>query len=459
MKGGSRMSFKKDFLWGAAAASYQIEGAWNADGKGMSVWDHFTEKPGAVYQGHSGKEACDHYHRYKEDVAIMKELGLKSYRFSLSWPRVLAEGTGKINEKGLDFYSRLVDELLAADIVPFPTLFHWDYPYELYIRGGWLNPDSSDWFAEYTSAVADKLSDRVDRWFTLNEPQVFIELGHMKGEHAPGLKLQQRDRVRMMHNVLLSHGKSVKVLREKGNDKTRIGMAPVCKVVIPADKNEASVNAARDLMFAPDTEETFNAWTNSWWLDPVFFGKYPEESLKALGKYLPEGYEKDMEIISQPIDFLGNNHYHGFYVSAGDRGEPVFVPADSGEPMTGFNWRITPEGIYWGPKFLYERYGKPIIITENGLSNKDWVSLDGKVHDPQRIDFTHRYLKEYKRAAEDGVDLEGYFHWSIMDNFEWAAGYRERFGLVYVDYMTQKRTIKDSGFWYKEVIESNGETL
>ncbi|MBB6480598.1 GH1 family beta-glucosidase [Spirochaeta isovalerica] len=453
------MSFKKDFIWGAAAASYQIEGAWNEDGKGMSIWDHFTEKNGAVYQGHTGKIACDHYHRYKEDVAIMKELGLQSYRFSISWPRILPSGTGKISEKGLDFYSRLVDELLAADIIPFPTLFHWDYPYELYCRGGWLNPAASDWFAEYTSAVVDKIGDRVDRWFTLNEPQVFIEMGHMTGEHAPGVKLQLRDRVRMIHNVLLSHGKAVQVLREKGKENTKIGMAPVCGVVIPADDSEKSIKAAREHMFSSYTEESFNAWSNSWWLDPVFFGKYPEESLKHLGKYLPEGWVDDMATIARPLDFLGNNHYHGSYVTANEEGKAVHKSPVTGEPVTGFNWRITPEGIYWGSKFLFERYKKPIIITENGLSNKDWVSLDGKVHDPQRIDFTHRYLKEYKKAAEEGVELLGYFHWSIMDNFEWAAGYRERFGMVHVDYATQKRTIKDSGYWYRDVIKSHGENL
>ncbi len=459
MKRSLKVSFKKDFLWGAAAASYQIEGAWNSDGKGFSTWDHFAEKQGAVYQGQTGKIACDHYNRYKEDVGIMKEIGLQSYRFSLSWPRVIPSGTGKINEKGLDFYSRLVDELLSQDIIPFPTLFHWDYPYELYMKGGWLNPDSSDWFAEYTAAVVEKLSDRVDRWFTLNEPEVFIHMGHVSGEHAPGVKLQKRDTIRMIHNVLLSHGKSVQAIRENTKQPAQVGMAPVCSVVIPHNDERNTVKAAEKLMFAPDTEENFTAWSNSWWLDPVFLGHYPEESLKHLGKYLPAGYEKDMEIISSPVDFLGNNHYHGYYVSSDDEGNVIHHGAPVGEALTGFNWRVTPEGLYWGPKFLYERYGKPIIITENGLSNKDWVSLDGKVHDPQRIDFTNRYLRQYKRAAEEGVDLAGYFHWSIIDNFEWAFGYRERFGLVHVDFETQKRTIKDSGYWYGDVIRSNGENL
>jgi len=453
------MSFKKDFIWGAAAASYQIEGAWNEDGKGFSTWDHFAEKQGAVYEGHSGKVACDHYHRYKEDVQIMKEIGLQSYRFSISWPRVFPGGIGKVNDKGLDFYSRLVDELLANDIMPFPTLFHWDYPYELYAKGGWLNPESSDWFAEYTAVVTEKLSDRVDHWFTLNEPEVFIDLGHVSGSHAPGVKLQKRDTIRMIHNTLLSHGKAVKTIRDLSKLTPQIGMAPVCNVVIPADDSEKSIETAKSMMFASDNEKDFTAWSNSWWLDPVFFGKYPEVSLKELGKYLPPDYEKDLDVISQPLDFLGNNHYQGHYISADEKGNPVYHKPKEGEALTGFNWRVTPEGLYWGPKFLYERYKKPIIITENGLSNKDWVALDGKVHDPQRIDFTHRYLKEYKRAAEDGVDLAGYFHWSIMDNFEWAYGYRERFGLVHVDFNTQKRTIKDSGYWYGDVIRNNGLSL
>lgn len=453
------MSFKKDFIWGAAAASYQIEGAWKEDGKGMSIWDNLTEKPGAIYQGHTGKVACDHYHKYKEDIQIMKEMGLKSYRFSISWPRIFPDGIGKINQDGLEFYSNLVDELLANDIMPFPTLFHWDFPYELYLRGGWLNRESSDWFAEYTKAVVEKLSDRVDHWFTLNEPQVFVGLGHVTGEHAPGVKLQKRDIIRMMHNVLMAHGKAVKTIKENSVLDAKVGMAPVCNVCIPADDTKESTEAARDAMFSNKGGKQFSAWSNTWWLDPVYFGTYPEDGLDEAEKYLPETWKEDMEIISQPVDFLGNNHYSGSYVKLGKDGTPEHQKPEVGEALTGFNWRVTPEGLYWGPKFLSERYKSPIIITENGLSNKDWVSLDGKVHDPQRIDFTHRYLREYKKAAADGIDIAGYFHWSVMDNFEWAFGYKERFGLVHIDFKTQKRTIKDSGYWYKTVIESNGENL
>ncbi|MGL1892515.1 MAG: GH1 family beta-glucosidase [Spirochaetaceae bacterium] len=453
------MSFKKDFIWGAAAASYQIEGAWDEDGKGMSIWDHLTEKEGAVYQGNTGKIACDHYHRYKEDVQIMKKMGLKSYRFSISWPRVMPNGDGQINQKGLDFYSNLVDELLANDIMPFPTLFHWDYPYELYKKGGWLNPESSEWFKNYTKAVVDRLSDRVDHWFTINEPQVFIGLGHVSGEHAPGIKLQKRDTIIMIHNVLLAHGKAVKTIREHSVLKPQVGMAPVCGVNIPTQETPECIKHAEEQMFSNEQGQHFSAWSNTWWLDPVFFGKYPADGLKTAEQYLPEGYKEDLKIISEPIDFLGNNHYTGTYYSTdGKSSKNTYVPK-IGEAVTGFNWTVRPEGLYWGSKFLYARYKSPIIITENGLSNKDWVSLDGKVHDPQRIDFTHRYLREYKRAAAEGIDLAGYFHWSIMDNFEWAAGYRERFGMVHVDFETQKRTIKDSGYWYKDVIDTNGENL
>ncbi len=453
------MSFKKEFLWGAAAASYQIEGAWNQDGKGMSVWDHFVQKPGAVYQNHTGNTACNHYFNYKEDIKLMKEMGLQSYRFSISWPRVLPNGIGNVNQKGLDFYNNFTDELLKNDIIPFPTLFHWDYPYELYTKGGWLNRDSSDWFAEYTQVMVDALSDRVDRWFTLNEPQCFVGLGHGNGEHAPGLKLQKRDMTTIIHNVLLSHGKSVKTIRENSKLTPRVGMAPVCPVFIPINDEPKNIKAARDAMFSNKNGENFTAWTTSWFMDPVCLGKYPEDGLLEAEQYLPESYKEDLKIISQPVDFIGNNNYHGNFVQMGRDGEPELTKPEEGEPLTGFNWRVTPGSLYWGPKFLYERYKLPIIITENGLSNKDWVSLDGKVHDPQRIDFTHRYLKEYRRAAEEGIDIEGYFHWSIMDNFEWALGYRERFGLIHVDFSTQKRTIKDSGYWYKTVIQSNGENL
>ncbi len=451
------MGFPEKFIWGAATASYQIEGAAFENGKGLSVWDTFCRKPGTVFQRHNGDIACDHYHQYQEDVQLMKELGLQAYRFSISWPRVLPEGVGRLNKEGLDFYDQLTDELLDNGIKPIITLFHWDYPYELYTRGGWINPESPDWFAEYTKTVVERLSDRVEYWVTLNEPQCFIGLGHYSGEHAPGLKLSMDEVLAAGHHALLAHGLSVQVIRDLSKQKCKIGYAPVGSVVIPETETNEDIEAARRLAFSTSKHQA--VWSNSWWMDPVFLGSYPEDGLKLLEEHLPTIKAGDLETINQPLDFFGVNIYRGTVVRAGLNGQPEKVKLDAGYPRTAINWPVTPKALYWGPRFFYERYQKPIIIMENGLSNQDWPSLDGAVHDPQRIDFTHRYLLELERAIRDGVDIQGYFHWSLMDNFEWAEGYNERFGLVYVDFQTQKRIIKDSGYWYKRLIESNGRIL
>ncbi len=455
------MSFPKDFAWGAATAAYQIEGAANEDGRGPSVWDMFCRKPGAVWNGYTGDVACDHYHRYQEDVGIMKEIGLHAYRFSISWSRVIPEGTGAVNPKGLDFYNHLVDELLAANITPYITLFHWDYPYELYCRGGWLNPDSPNWFADYTDVVVDALSDRVMHWMTFNEPMCFIGLGHQDGVHAPGDKLGFKQVLRAAHNVLLSHGKAVQTIRAKSKTHCQVGFAPLGRICIPATDRPEDIEAARQDMFA-----VFNKtmWHNTWWMDPVYLGHYPEDGLHLFGTNVPSIKTGDMETICQPLDFFAFNTYRGELVRAGKDGQPERVPFPPGHPQAAFfdrdeYWLVTPEVLYWGPKFFWERYNLPIIVTENGMSNVDWVSLDGKVHDPQRIDFLNRYLLEFQKAVQDGVDIRGYFLWSIMDNFEWAEAYRQRFGIVYVDYPTQKRIPKDSAYWYKEVIASNGNVL
>jgi len=451
-------SFPKNFVWGAAAASYQVEGAAYEDGKGLSVWDMMCRQPGRIFQGHTGDVACDHYHRYKEDVAIMKEIGLHAYRLSISWPRVIPNGTGAVNEKGLEFYDRLVDELLGAGIEPWVTLFHWDLPYELYCRGHWLNPDISHWFADYTRVIAERLSDRVSNWMTLNEPQCFVGLAMVAGIQAPGLKLGIHDILRSSHNALLAHGRAVQTLRAYGKKNPVIGWAPVGCIYIPDTESAADIGAARKATFAVKNEGVF-VWNNSWWGDPVVFGKYPEEGLKNYGNAVPAHTEEDMKIISQPVDFYGVNIYHGIRVRAGKDGEPEMIQNPPGFPLTALKWNVTPTSMYWGLRFLYERYKLPLIVTENGLSGADVISLDGKCHDPQRIDFLQRYLLQYERALAEGVDARGYFQWSIMDNFEWAEGYKERFGLVHVDYATQKRTPKDSARWYKEVIASNGTSL
>jgi beta-glucosidase len=451
------LTFSKHFTWGAAAASYQIEGAAFDDGKGPSVWDMLCEKPDAVWGNHSGLVACDHYNRYREDVALMQKMGLQAYRLSLSWPRIIPQGRGAINPKGLDFYSRLVDALLEAKITPWVTLFHWDYPLALFQRGGWLNPDSSDWFAEYTATVIDALSDRVEHWITLNEPQVYVGFGHMEGVHAPGIRLPMSQMLLAGHHTLVAHGKSAQVIRGRAKRAPKIGYSPVGMPKHPVSSSAADVEAARRATFCVYEK---NSWNNTWWMDPVFLGQYPEQGLAYFGKDVPTFDPKDLETICQPLDFFGVNIYQSTGVRAADN-EFGFDKAElpTGDPLTAFNWPVTPEALYWGPKFFHERYQKPIVITENGLSNRDWVSLDGQVHDPARIDFTQRYLQELHKAHAEGVPVDGYFHWSVLDNFEWAAGYRERFGLIHVDYETQVRTLKDSAHWYRTIIESNGAAL
>ena len=451
------MSFPKGFVWGASAASYQVEGAAFEDGKGASVWDMMCRKEGAVWNGQSGEVACDHYHRYEEDVALMKQIGLKAYRLSICWPRVMPAGTGSVNPKGLEFCDRLVDELLAAGIAPYVTLFHWDYPLELYYRGGWLNPDSPDWFAGYARVVVERLSDRVTHWMTLNEPQCFVGLGHRDGVHAPGDTLAFGEILRMAHHALLAHGKAVQVIRASAKGEAQVGYAPVGGVKIPASEDPKDVEAARAAMFS--ITEPKDYWANTWWMDPVILGRYPEDGLEAFADDLPDITPSDLEAMCQPLDFFGVNIYQGQAIRAGEGGRPEPVGLPTGHALTAFRWPVTPEALRWGPRFFFERYRLPIVITENGMANTDWVSLDGRVHDPQRIDFTRRYLLELAKAGADGVDIRGYFHWSVMDNFEWAEGYRQRFGLIYVDYPTQKRTLKDSAYWYREVIASNGATL
>ena len=450
------MAFSDKFVWGAAAASYQIEGAAYEDGRGLSVWDVFSHTPGKVWDGDTGDVACDHYHRYQEDVAIMKEIGLHAYRLSIAWPRILPTGVGQVNEKGLDFYDRVVDELLAKDITPYVTLFHWDLPFELYCRGSWMNRDSINWFADYTEIVVRALGDRVKHWMTFNEPSVFAVLGYEVGVHAPGDKLTMKHMMRILHHVNVAHGKSVQAIRANSGSDTKVGVAPTTGPITPVVEDEAHINAAR-YAFNNISEEA-GLWNLILWLDPMLKGEYPAKALELWGADLPVE-DGDMRTMHQPLDFLGINIYQGTPVAIKADGQPDMGGFKTGFPRTMMDWPVTPSALYWGPKFLYERYGLPIYVTENGLASMDWVALDGKVHDSGRIDFLKRYLREYKRAAADGVELAGYFQWSIMDNFEWAEGYKRRFGLVFVDYETQQRTLKDSAYWYQDVIKSNGAAL
>ena len=450
------MGFAKDFVLGAATSSYQIEGTGRDSGKGQNIWDVFTKEPGRVYEGHTGDIACDHYHRFREDVAYMKELGLKGYRFSIDWSRVLPEGTGKVNEKGIDFYNALIDELLEQGIEPYITLYHWELPYEIYKRGGWMNPEIVEWFGQYARLVAERFSDRVKYFFTLNEPQCFVGLGFLQGCHAPGVKAPLRDTFEMAHNALKAHGRAVQMLRAYGKQNVQIGYAPTSGMCYPEKETPKDIEAARKALFALPDDLSNWTWNVSWWSDPVILGKYPEEGMKKYEKYLPVITDEDMKLISQPIDFYGQNIYNGRCIRMGTDGRPEEVRRPAGFPKTATNWPVTPEALYWGPKFLYERYRKPIYITENGMACHDTVSQDGKVHDPNRIDFLARYLKNLKRAAEE-IDIRGYFQWSLMDNFEWDKGYAERFGIIYVDFETQERIWKDSAYWYRDLIRRNGD--
>ncbi|MDX2115898.1 MAG: GH1 family beta-glucosidase [Planctomycetota bacterium] len=448
--------FPQGFTWGAATSAYQIEGAARDDGKGLSIWDQFCSVDGAIHSGHKGDTACDHYGRFEEDIALMSAINLRAYRFSVSWPRVMPTGRAPVNAPGLAFYDRLVDTLLAANIEPWLTLYHWDLPLELHRKGGWLNPEAPRWFEEYTAAVVDALSDRVTHWMTINEPQIFVGLGYGTGVHAPGHKLTFAEQLLIGHRALLAHGRAVQVIRARAKSKPTVGWAPVGRAGIPVSSSRADIEAARRRSVEIDAK---GFWNNTWFGDAVCLGKYPEDGLALFGADVPRVESRDMDIISQPIDFYGVNIYSGEPVRAGDRGEPVPVPRGPGYPQTAFGWTIEPESLYWGPRFLFERYGLPIIVTENGLSCFDIVSVDGKVHDPTRIDFLTRYLRCLARAVHDGALITGYFQWSLLDNFEWAEGFRQRFGLIYVDYESGNRILKDSAHWYADVIRSNGSVL
>lgn len=453
------MEFPKNFLWGTAASAYQIEGRDTNDGKGDHIWNIYEREPGHIYENQTGDIACDHIHRFKEDVAIMKKMGLKAYRFSMDWSRLLPEGTGRVNETGVKFYSDLIDELLANGVEPFITMYHWELPYELYKKGGWLNRDIAEWFGEYAKLIAERFSDRVKYFFTLNEPQCFVGLGYLRGEHAPGVKAPLRDTFEMAHNALRAHGRAVQMLRAYAKQPIEVGFAPTCGMCYPETEKPEDIEAARQMMFSMSLQPSDNwTWNVAWWSDPVLLGHYPAEGLRLYEPYLPKITDADMKLISEPLDIYGQNIYNGRCFRMGPDGKPQEVTRPLGAPKTAVGWPVTPECIYWGLKYLDERYHMPMYLTENGMACHDCISLDGKVHDPNRIDFLARYLKQVKRAASE-IDLRGYFEWTLLDNFEWNKGYAERFGLVYVDFETQKRIWKDSAYWYADVVKENGANI
>lgn len=443
------MEFNKDFAWGVATSSYQIEGGHLQDGRGKNIWDDFCSWPNKVYKQHDGLIACDHVNKFKEDIQIMKKIGVKAYRFSISWPRILPNGTNKINKQGLKFYHDLIDELLANNIEPYITLYHWDLPLTLHRQGGWLNPNIIDAFKEFATIVAKEFTPKVKYFFTLNEPQCFCGLGYITGTHAPGWKLNYSDSLFLIHNVLKAHGAATIALRENSKGPIKIGYAPTSSPIIPKNNTKEAIEMAKKQYFEIKNLNEDYFFTTSLFSDPVILGDYPEDYYKKYKDYIPEISKDDLKLINQPLDFLGQNIYQG----------KKNIEKNSNEEHNDLNWDIVPESLYWGPKFLFERYNLPIYITENGMANADIISLDGKVHDPQRVDFLNRYLIELKKAINDGVDIRGYFLWSLLDNFEWAEGYRSRFGIVYVDYKTQNRILKDSAKWYSSIIKENGKNL
>ena len=446
MSNTSDSALPADFIWGAATAAIQIEGATNEDGRGESVWDRFCATPGKVRNGDDPSIACDFYHRYRDDVALMRELGLDAFRFSIAWPRVFPEGRGRVNAAGLDFYDRLVDELLANDILPFATLFHWDTPQAIEARGGWPERATVDAFVDYTEAVALRLGDRVRHWITHNEPWVHAWVGHGWGVHAPGRK-SESDALATAHHLLLSHGLAVEVLRRESQG-AQVGITLNLDHVYPASPDEADADAARQV----------DGFNNRWFLDPIFRGSYPEDMLRLFGDNVPQGTESDMATISAPIDFVGVNNYTRSVVRADpDGGRPIFVRNPNGE-YTDMDWEVAPEGLHDLLVRLSSDYEpRAIYVTENGAAYPDVRDHEGTIRDTERSAFLEAYIGAVERARTAGVPIKGYFVWSLLDNFEWAYGYWKRFGLVYVDFPTLERVPKESFSWYRDHIASRRE--
>jgi len=446
--GSALRPWSTDFAWGVATAAAQIEGAATIDGRGPSTWDVFARRPGAIFEGHDPTVACDHYGRLDADLDLLAALGVNAYRFSVSWSRVLPCGRGAVNPLGLRFYDRLVDGLLKRNITPYLTLFHWDYPQTLEDAGGFRNPDSSHWFADYATVLARHFAGRVRHYFTLNEPHAFIEGGLLHGRHAPGLTLPLSVVLAAAHNALLSHGRATQLLRAEVPNSW-VAFAPVLIGATPATNSAEDLEAARAFTFEAQSTALR---ASAFWMDPVYRGSYPESFLRLAGSEFPRIDARDLEIIAQPLDVFAANLYDSVVVRAGREGAIEVVPPSVGSPRTAFNWPVTPEGHYYGPLFAWQRYGLPVLISENGLSTRDWVAHDGAVHDDERADFIERHVRELARAGTDGVPLAGYFHWSLLDNFEWNHGYRERFGLVHVDFATGQRTPKRSFEYYRQLV-------
>jgi beta-glucosidase len=435
----SPYSFPKNFLWGAATSAYQIEGAWQADGKGESIWDRFSHTPGKVYRGQTGDVACDHYHRYQEDIALMRQLGLRAYRFSTAWTRVLPTGRGPANQAGLDFYDRLVDGLLAAGIEPFLTLYHWDLPQALQEQGGWGERATAYLFADYAALLARRLGDRVRFWATFNEPSVVAYNGYRTGDHAPGLQDERLAR-QVAHHLLVAHGLATQALRSI-NPQFQVGIVLNLWPYDPASPSPEDAAAAE---LAWQINET-------WFIDPLLRASYPPVGWPAAGEHIPQVQPGDLAIIAQHLDYLGVNYYSRHVVGAQGLVSPV-----PGSEYSEMDWEVCAPALF---RLLTRLQGDyhlpPLYITENGAAFPDMLSADGSFHDARRLEYLREHFIQTQLAIQAGVDVRGYFVWSLIDNFEWAHGVSKRFGLIHVDYETQKRTVKDSGHWYAQVIASN----
>lgn len=434
------------FYFGTASAAYQIEGATTQDGRGPSIWDIYVKVPGVIENGDTGDTACDHYNRYREDVAIMEKLGLKAYRFSISWSRVLPKGRGKVNQKGLDFYNNFVDTLLEANITPFVTLNHFDLPQALQEEGGgWLRREVYHDFVEYSDLVTHELGDRVKHWSTFNEPWELAWQGYHTGEDAPGLRLGVKDALIASHNVYLSHGEAVPIIRDNVPD-AEVG------IVIHLNHVESATGKSEDIAAA----RRWEGCQNRWYLDPIYLGEYPEDMLEVYGPLGPNVLSGDMETIQQPLDYLGLNMYRRSVVRAGSDLPPVNIQRVNppGE-YSDMGWEVYPKGLYDILTWTYSNYRmEKIYVTENGVAYNDPLTPDGRCHDVKRVYYLREHIKQTLKARDDGVPVHGYFAWSTMDNFEWAYGYNMRFGVIHVDYQTQRRTIKDSGYLLQQIVET-----
>jgi len=448
------ITFPPGFIWGAATSAYQIEGAWNEDGRGPSIWDTFVHQRGHVRTGETGDTAADHYHRLPEDLELMNTIGLKAYRFSIAWTRIVPQGAGAVNPKGLDFYERLIDGLLAKGIAPYPTLFHYDLPQPLQDKGGWPKRDTALRFGDYARVLADRFGDRVDHWITHNEPWVTAFLGHLSGEHAPGMR-NPFATVAATHHVLLSHGLAVQALRAGARRPIQVGIALNLSPAYPASKSASDMKAV----------QFTDGFINRVILDPLLKGRYPDDFTRS---WLWRGLERglgprprnlvqgdDLQTISAPLDFVGVNYY--------SRGVVRYVPViqsmqvkPEGSEYSEM-WEIYPPGLYDLLVRLKTDYGHANwVVSENGVPVPDQVAADGAVHDAKRIAYLRAHLAQVRRAIDAGVPVSGYFVWSLLDNFEWIFGYTRRFGMVYVDFETKRRILKDSGKWYGQVIRANG---